>query len=68
MITCLHETWKIQDKVTYSSTICYDFLVDKLRFLVGFSISNSQKLIEWIDRKVEGNSRPEKYHEPTQHI
>ena len=29
--------------------------------MVGVSISNSQKLIEWIDRKVEGYSRPEKH-------
>ena len=35
--------------------------------LVGISISSSQKLIEWIDRKVEGYSRPEKHYEPTQH-
>ena len=27
----------------------------------------TQKLIEWIDRKVEGYSRPEKHHEPIQH-
>ena len=43
------------------------FYVDKLRFLVGVSISNSQKLIEWISRKVEGYSRAEKHHEPIQH-
>ena len=41
--------------------------MDKLRFLVGVSISNSQKLIEWIKRKVEGYSRPEKHYEPIQH-
>ena len=41
--------------------------VDELRFLVGISISNSQKLIEWIDRRVEGDSRPEKHYEPIQH-
>ena len=43
------------------------FQVDKLRFLVGVSISNSQKLIEWIDRKVEGYSRPQKHYDPIQH-
>ena len=64
----LQETWKIQNKVTYSSTVYYNyFSVDKLRFLVGVSISNSQKLIEWIDRKVEGYGRPEKHYEPIQH-
>ena len=35
--------------------------------LVAVSISNSQKLIEWIDKKVEGYSRPEKYYEPILH-
>ena len=44
MIAYLQETRKIQNKVTYSSTICYNyfFQVDKLRFLVGVSISKSQ--------------------------
>ena len=45
----------------------YLFRLDKLRFLVEFSISNSQKLIGWIDRKVEVYSRPEKCFEPIQH-
>jgi len=45
MTTHLHEALKI---VKDSSTIYYNFLrVDKLRFLVGISILNSQKLIEW---------------------
>ena len=43
------------------------FSIDKLRCSVGVSISNSQKLIERIDRKVEGCSRLEKHYEPTQH-
>lgn len=30
-------------------------------FLVGVLISNSQKLIGWIYREVEGYSRPEKH-------
>ena len=36
MITHLQKTWKIQNKVAYSSTIYYNyfFKVDKLRFLV----------------------------------
>ena len=34
---------------------------------MGVSISNSQKLIEWIYREVEGNSRPEKHYESIQH-
>ena len=40
-----------------------------MRLLVGVSISNSQKLIERIDRKVEGynNSRPGKHYKPIQH-
>ena len=31
-----------------------------------FQISNSQKLIEWIYRRVERYSRSEKHHEPNQ--
>ena len=30
-------------------------------------MSNSQKLTELIDRKVEGQSRPHKHYEPIQH-
>ena len=46
MMTHLQETWKIQNKVTYGSSICCNyFKIDKLRFLVGISISdNFQKL------------------------
>ena len=62
--TYLQETWKIQKKVTLYIAII--FKVDKLRFVVGISISNSQKLIEWIDRKVEEYSRPENHCEPIQ--
>ena len=42
-----------KDKVIYSSIIYYSYLfyIDKLRFLVGLSIANSQKLIEWLYRK-----------------
>ena len=35
--------------------------------LVGDSISNSQKLIEWLYREVEGYNRPEKHCEPIKH-
>ena len=38
-----------------------------MRFLVGVSISNSQKSIKWIDSKVGGYSRPEKQYEAIQH-
>ena len=55
----------MQNKVTYSS-IYYSFL-RKLRFLVGVSILNSQKLIAWIYREVEGYSRPEEHHESILH-
>ena len=49
MTTHLHEDLKI---VKDSSTIYYNFLrVDKLRFLVGISILNSQKLIEWTGKQ-----------------
>ena len=42
MITHLQATWKIQNKVTCNFTMCYNFWgVDKLRFLLGVSISNS---------------------------
>ena len=30
-------------------------------------MSNTKKLMKWIDRKVEGYSRPEKPYEPIQH-
>ena len=40
MITHLQETWKMQHKVTYSSTIYYNYFFSRLRFLVGVSISN----------------------------
>ena len=36
-------------------------------FLVVILISSSQKLIEWIERKVEGYSRPGKHYELIQH-
>ena len=68
MITHLQETWKIHNKVTYSSTVYYNyFWVHKLRLLGGISISNSQKFIEWICREVERYSRPEKHYGPIQH-
>ena len=70
MITYLQESWKIYNKVTYSSGLYYNFFrVDKLKCLVGVSISNSQKLIEWVDRKVliEGYNGPEKHSETIQH-
>ena len=41
--------------------------MDKLRFSVGVLITNSGKLIEWIDRKIKGYSRPEKSYESIQH-
>ena len=57
MSTRLQKTWKMQNNVTYCSSIYYKhFLIDKLRFLAGVSILHSQKLIEWGDRKVEGYS------------
>ena len=49
MITHLQKSWKILNKVTYSSTVYYDYfliLTDKLKFLAGVSISNSSILIE----------------------
>ena len=68
MITHLQEAWKIKKKIIYSSTLYYNyFYVDKLGFSVGVSLSSSQKLIEWIDRKVEGYHKPEKHYEPIQH-
>ena len=41
------------------------FKVDKY-FYLEFPYQ-TQKLIEWIDKRVEGYSRPEKHHEPIQH-
>ena len=40
--------------------------MDKLGFLVGVSMTNSQKLIESIYSKAEGCSRRGKHHEPIQ--
>ena len=60
------QTWKIYT-VTYSSTIYYNYFLCKFRFLVGVSMSNSQKLIEWIYREVEGYSRPKRHYEPIHH-
>ena len=51
---------------TTTTTMYYNYFLSRLRFLIGVSISNSQKLIEWIYRKVEGYSRPEKHQEPIQ--
>ena len=68
MITHLQETWKIRNKVTYSYTIYYNyFLVDKLRFF-NWSFNIKLSKINRMDmQKIEGYSRPEKYHEPAQH-
>ena len=41
--------------------------LSRLTFLVGVRISNSQKLIEWIYREIEGYNRPENHCEPIQH-
>ena len=40
---------------------------DNIKFLVGVPITNSQKLVQWIDKKLEGYSRPEKHYAPSQH-
>ena len=68
MITHLQETWKIHNKITYSSTVNYNcFLSRKIKILIEVSILNSQKLMEWIYREVERHNRPEKHHEAIQH-
>ena len=41
MIIHLHKIWKIQNKITYSSTICYHCL-DKLSFFLSFNIKLSE--------------------------
>lgn len=47
MVTHLQEAWKIKKKITYSSTVYYNyFYADKLGFSVGVSLSSSQKLNE----------------------
>ena len=54
MITQLQETWEIQNKVAYGSTIYYNYFFKLINsFLVRVSISNCHKLIEWIYREVE---------------
>ena len=69
MTTHLQETWEnIEQVYIYFYYILQLFFkVDELRFLVGVSISNSQKPVDWIYREVEGYSRPEKHYEPIQH-
>ena len=57
----------MQNKVAYNYTVHYNYVLSRLIFSVAVSISNSQKLIEWIYRKVERYSRPEKHHEPIKH-
>ena len=53
------------EKFTYSFTVYYDYSLSRFFwFSVGISISNSQTLLEWINRKVEGYSRCEKHSEP----
>ena len=47
MITQLQETWEIQNKVAYGSTIYYNYFFKLINsFLVRVSISNCHKLIE----------------------
>ena len=50
MLIYLQETWKIQNKITNSSTIYYIFKVYKLSFNIKLS------KINWIYREVEGYS------------
>lgn len=39
MITYLQETWKIQNKIMYSSTICCNYFLSRyIKILVGVSI------------------------------
>lgn len=68
MVTHLQEIWKIQNKLTYSSTVYYSyFLSREIKILVGISIWNSK--INRINRleKVEGYGRHEEHYEPIQH-
>ena len=65
-ITHLQESYKMQKKkkkrlhvVPLYITVIFS---SRWGFLVGVSISNSQKLIEWMYREVEGYSRPEKHY------
>ena len=51
MITHLQETQKTHNEVTDSSTIYYIFKVDKLRFVTGVSLSNSQKQNEYAKKQ-----------------
>ena len=53
--------------IIYSSTIYYNFLSRLIKFLVGVSIPNSQKLIEWIYREIGVYNSSEKHCEPIQH-
>ena len=69
MKTHLQDTWKIQNKFTYSSTMYYNFLKNRQIKTFSWSLNSklSKKLIEWVFREVEGYSRPEKHGESNQH-
>ena len=62
----LQRPGKYKTKLRIVSLYITIIFVSRWRFLVGISISNPQKLIEWIASKVEGYDRPEKHCEPIQ--
>ena len=55
------------ENITKLHTVPLYVTIIFLRILVWVSISNPQKLIEWIYREVEGYSRLENLYEPIQH-
>ena len=67
MITHFKRLWKYITKL-YVVPLYITIIIFKLiKILVVVSILYSQKLIEWIDRKVEGHNRPEKGYKPIKH-
>ena len=51
MVTYLQETWKIQNKVTYSSTIYYTYFLSRLITIFSWSFNIKLSKINRVDRQ-----------------
>ena len=68
MITHLQETWKIQNKVTYSFAMYYNYFLSRYIRLFSWSFNIKLSKINRMNRhKSGGYSKPEKHYEPIQH-
>ena len=66
MIAHLQETWKKQNKVTYSSMIQYNYFLNRQIKVFSWSLNIKLSKINRIYKKIEGYSRPEKQYKPIQ--